>query len=608
MDDTGPLLLRIHEAASDFKPADYLQLARDIRAADGIPGLQDVRVAFLSSFSLQFIEPFLTVEAARHNLRITSFYAPFGQFEQVLADPEGRLYDFSPDAFVLVMRPEDIDPDAMIRYHAAGGNRRFEHLVDAVVDRLADCVRFIRRHSTAPVLVANFAVPDPLPLGIFDANASRSVARSLAEGNERLYQRVAEMSDVVIWDYAGLVRSVGTERWADRRLWALGRIAVAISNQPVLASHLTRTLCGVWRTPAKCLILDLDNTLWGGVIGDDGIEGIQLGDDYPGSVYKSFQRRVLSLQDRGILLAIASKNDEEVVREVFDRHPDMLIRWDDLSAVRINWRPKSDNIREIAEELNIGRDSLVLFDDNPVERAEVRANLPEVHVIEVPSDPLRYEEALISTYAFDSVRLSAEDTARARLYSEERQRRTFRRKVQSVEEFLQSLDMVAEVERVGPATLARAAQLVAKTNQFNLTTRRHSQAQIEAMCADPNHVVCYLRLRDRFGDMGLVAVSILIKEGSDGFIDTFVMSCRIMNRRAERALVSYLADEARRAGCRRLVGEYRPTRKNAIVRSFYPELGFESDGVVDDGGQRFTLDLLNDTVEWPAIIGRVPPA
>jgi FkbH-like protein len=563
-------------------------------------------MAILSSFSLQLVEPFLVVEALRAGYLLDVHFGAFGQFEQEVGDPGSRLWHVQPDVVVLVMRPEDLDPDAVVRYHASGG-RRFAEVVDSIVERLTSCIGSIRTRGAIPVLVANFAMPAMTPLGPFDANVEESLTHGLAAANRQLVRRLASLGGATVWDFAGLVRICGTATVTDGRLWALARCPIAADHHPRLAAHLTRTVAGVVRAPAKCLVLDLDNTLWGGVIGDDGPGGIQLGDDYPGNVYKGFQRTALSLLDRGILLAVVSKNDHELVETTFRTHPEMVIRWDDLAAVRVNWRPKSENLLEIAADLNIGPDALVLFDDNPVERAEVRANAPEVRVIEVPSSPLGFSEALMDSGAFDQPVLSMEDRRRAVMYRQEHQRRTAAAAAATPEEFLRGLEMEATVGRLDHTTLARISQLIAKTNQFNLTTRRHSQAEIAAMGQDPGRVVAWLRLRDRYGDQGLVVVGILQCDGPECRIDSFLMSCRVMNRQVERAFMAYLLDGARSLGCSTVVGDYLPTARNAIVREFYGDLGFTPLAELDGGGRRFVLDLRTTTVRWPEFIRRSPP-
>ncbi len=590
----------------ELTPADYHRVAREIESAADVPELASLRVAVLSSHSLQFIRPFFIVEGARSGYLIAPYFGPFGQFEQELSPDDSDLYRFEPDALVLALRPEDVDPNALVRFHASGGER-FQTLAGELVDRLVHCVERFRERCDGPVLIANFAGPNHVPFGIFEGNVEPSLTSALESANRLLRERVRGVPNAVVWDYAGLVRSRGEGEWTDPRLWALGRIAVAARHQPALAAHLVRTLNGTLRPPAKCLVLDLDNTLWGGVVGDDGLSGLELGDDYPGSTYKAFQRAVLALMDRGVLLAVVSKNEHDVAEDVFRRHPEMLIRWDDLSAVRINWEPKSKNIREIADELNIGSDAIVLFDDNPVERAEVRANAPEVAVIEVPDQPLSFTAALTGCPHFDQPSLSLEDRQRAQMYGQERVRRTFQERFASVEEFLGSLEMVAQVGEVDATTQARVVQLIGKTNQFNLTTRRHSEAVIAELAQEPASVVAWVRLRDRFGDQGLIGVAILRTAGEEAIIDTFLMSCRVMNRRVEHALMSYLLEHARRLQCARVIGEYIPTKKNRVVERFYADFGFQLVAPTGES-RRYVLPLDQDDVSWPEVIRREPPA
>ena len=585
----------------ELRPGEYLRLAREISAAPR-PELEHLRIAILASSTLDFLRPVLIVEAARSGFGFDPFLGAFGQLEQPVLDDASELYSSERDALVLVFQPTDLMPDVIDRYYRTNG-RELGTLCADLTNRLIRAARTFREKTGQPVLVANFAMPALPPLGPFDAGDPNGLTHRLAAHNAALAERVHGEAGVYLWDYAGLVHAAGSADWSDARLTLLARVTVGSHQQAVMARHLLRTLSALRRTPAKCLVLDLDNTLWGGVVGDDGLGGLVLGDDWPGNAYKLFQRAVLGLRDRGVLLALASKNDESVASRVFRTHPEMLISWDDLAAIRINWEPKSVNMRSIAEELNIGTDALVLFDDNPVERAEVRAALPEARIIEVPSDPARYRETLLSSGYFDQPSLSTEDRRRAAMYSVERERHAALQEAPSMESFLQSLEMTADVSTAGSDTLARIGQLVGKTNQFNLTTRRHSLAEIAKMAADPRFVVAWLRLRDRFGEHGLVAVGILEQREGSAYLDTFLMSCRVMNRGVERAMMAYLVEMASVLGCSRLVGEYRPTAKNHIVAELLTELGFSSYGD-SDGGTLWILNLDDAPNIWPAHIER----
>jgi FkbH-like protein len=591
-------------ATRQLGAADYARIARELKAAGSVEGLQSLRLGVLSSSSMQFVEPPLVVEGALRRLHLCTYFGPFGQFEQQVSNGDSALHAFAPHAVLLFMRPEDLDPDFVHRYHSGD---RARSVLQATIDRLAGCVEAFRQISSAPVLVANFATPWILPLGPFDASVGNSLTYALAEANRDLHTRLAAYPDCVVWDYAGLVRESGAAGWCDPRMWALARVPVASDRQPALARHLARCLAGLAFPPAKCLVLDLDNTLWGGVIGDDGLEGIQLGDDYPGNVFKAFQRAVLGLADRGVLLAVVSKNYPAVVEQALREHPEMLIRPEHLSAIRVNWSPKSENLREIAAELNIGVDALVHFDDSPVERAEIAANVPEVRLVDVPADPLGYERALHDCGYFDTTTISQEDRQRVEMYRAQNARNDVRASARTVEEFLTGLEMVAETGSVDQTNLGRVAQLVGKTNQFNLTTRRHSQADISRMCSDPDYATVYVRLHDRFGDLGLIGVGLVACQGPDAIIDTLVMSCRAMGRQVEVALVWELAEIARSRGCRKLIGDYFTTPRNGIVSDLYSTLGFSRLGPLENGGERFVLDLAESRVEWPASIRRSVP-
>lgn len=303
--------------------------------------------------------------------------------------------------------------------------------------------------------------------------------------------------------------------------------------------------------------------------------GIHLGAEYPGAVYQSLQRVVLDLTRRGILLAICSKNNPDDAMEVLRDHPGMLLRPSHFAAMRINWNDKAQNLREIAAELNIGIDSLAFLDDNPVERERVRTELPEVMVIDLPDDPALFAHALREFPSFERLSLSSEDRQRSELYAAERARSQNEQTFGSKEDFYRFLQQEAEIAPVRPLTLARIAQLTQKTNQFNLTAHRYTEQQISEMAQRPGWDVVSIRVRDRYGDQGLVGVAIMVDQNSECHIDTLLLSCRVIGRSVETALLSYIADRARARGYKRLVGRFLPTKKNSPARDFYPRHGFE---------------------------------
>jgi FkbH-like protein len=593
----GPpdVLHRIRSVPTGQHPlAAYQALAREVSASG--EHLDGVRVVLLASYTTRVLDAFVRVEGARHGLLLDVHHGAFGQFEQEILAEAWRAQDGRQEVLVLAMRLEDLDPTLPHRFHSKSAS--FDGLAAEALGRIDALIEMFRARSEGPVLVANFAPPEPRPLGVFDANDPNSLTWQVQNLNRMLLERIRLHAGCHVWDYAGLVGAVGSSGWTDPRLWALGRIPIAARHQPNLGAHVARTIRAVLRPAAKCLVVDLDGVLWGGVIGDDGVTGIVLGDDHPGLAFKEFQRAILGLRDRGILLAICSKNDEDVARQAIAEHPEMLVALDDFAAVRINWNAKSDNLREIAEELSIGIDSLVFFDDNPFERGEVAVAAPAVHVVSVPTDPVEYVRALAAVALFDVAGLTEEDRARAASYQTEKSRKRDETGSGSLQGFLASLEMEASIGSLTPLTSQRIAQLVAKTNQFNLTTRRQSQAELEAAARAEDQAVYWVRLRDRHGDMGLIAVAVVRFEGAEARIHNLVLSCRAANRGIEQTMLAHVAGVARDRGARSLVGEYIPTPRNHVVAELYPRLGFAAE-VGTGEGKGFRLDLSRQVVETP---------
>ena len=557
-------------ASVNPSPASYLKAARSVASGE-VAGLHPLRVSVLSTFTAQFLAPYLQVEGALRGFAIAPWFAPWGQIEEQALDDHSELHAQKCDAIVVLARFEELDPVMQDRSLAMSDGEKMERLA-ALEARFESLISGLRQRAKCPVFVANCPPPTLPAEGLAAPSLSHSQAALIEMFNHALAALCRTQPDVFIFDLARIVNEHGRCDWFDPKLYFLARVPFGASAQITLAKALVRTLRAAVVPSAKVLVLDLDGTLWGGVLGEDGVGGIALGDEYPGNVFKAFQKYVRTLKERGVLLAIASKNNVADVDEVFARHAEMALRREDFAAVRIDWREKSGNLREIAAELNVGLDALVFFDDSAFEREEVRRALPMVTVLDVPESPLGYIGAIEDSAAFDRLTLSAEDRQRTALYHGQAERSVAERAASSSAEFLQSLGLVATIGVVDADTLPRVAQLLAKTNQFNLTTRRHSAAEIQAMI-DAGAVALWLRLADRFGDHGLVGVAIAQAEAGAARIDTFLLSCRVLGRGAEVAL---LADLALRMSARAevLIGEFLPTAKNAQVAEFYPRHGF----------------------------------
>lgn len=581
------------------KPAEYLRAAREIERANGDATL---RLSILSTFTAELLRPFLVVECHRLECPVKPWFGPFGQLEQQVLDDASSLWQSTPDVLWIAVRLDDVDRHLVHDSAAIGPNATAARLA-AVRTRLVQMAQSVRQRSRASILVSNLSPGSAHTAGVFDASDPNGFVHLLAECNRQLARDLAQVPDAHVFDFAGTMALAGTARWTDPKLWYMARGACSADSMIPLAKALARSVRALVRPASKCLVLDLDNTLWGGVLGDDGADGVKLGDDYPGNVFKDFQAALLGLRRRGFLLAIASKNDEHVVLEMLDKHPEMLLKREHFACICANWDAKPGNLRTIAQTLNIGLDSLVFIDDNPVERAAVQAELPMVHVVDLPADPLGYLSALTEVAVLDRPRLLAEDRQRAEMVAHDAERQQIAGQATSVEEFLQSLQMVAQVGTCDGQTLERIHQLINKTNQFNLTTRRHNLSDVRALMDSPDAEVAWLRLADRYGDLGLVCVGIVQRKDETTWeIDTLLMSCRVMGRQVEDAFLSYLAELVRRQGATRLQGVFIPTPKNSPVRDFFAKRGFTSLGGSEQ--QWFEAMLTAERFPWPATIGR----
>lgn len=557
----------------DNSPAAYLEISRELeRAGPEDLGLREIRLSLLATFTIDVLLPYLTVEGARRGLAVRGSIAPFGQLEQQLLEPDSPVYRSGPQVIVLAARVEEVTP-ALVHDFLRLSPAEVEREVEQFAERLGTLVHAVRAHSGAQVLVWNQAPPTHLAAGLADAGLAPSQTSTIAEINRRTAALCRGTPGAHVFDVCRVANEVGLSRWQDLGLFHLARVPLSAPAQIATAARLARCLRALAVPPCKCLVLDLDNTLWGGVLGESGA-AISLGEDYPGNVFKAFQRQLRTYRDRGILLAIASKNNERDVVELFEKHPDLVLRWSDFAARQIHWNDKASSLVSIAEELHISTEALAFFDDSPVEREWVRTRMPEVRVIDVPDHALHYGTALEESGVFDHLVLTDEDRARAELYRTDQERRQLAQTAPCIEEFLGSLRMRVTIAPVDSTVLPRVAQLVSKTNQFNLTARRHSQADLERLIA-AGAIALSMRVEDRFGDNGLVGLAIAVEHPPDAAaLDTFLLSCRVMGRRVERALLVAVARRAAARGAARLLGEFIPTAKNAPAAGFFAESGF----------------------------------
>jgi len=579
--------------------------ARACREWDALPvrpeGYASCRALVLADFTTTPLVPCLRIEALKRTIDVQVREADFGQIEPFLVNPAHALRDFNPDLVFILLHPPS--RFANMTDDAEAGARA----VQAWQDSLTGAIRAYSRSGAAPVVLSNLMPFPRSPLGILDAERP-GIGNALRAADHALHALAAELPAVHLLDLRGAVERIGLNAGMDPRMAVLARLPFSHEANLAIAREMSRFLwaaCGLTR---KCAVLDLDNTLWGGIIGEDGPDRIALGDEAPGLAYKQFQRALKGLRQTGVLLAVCSKNTESVVLPILEGHPEMILRPADLAAWRINWRDKAANLRELAAELRIGLNSMVFFDDDPRERERIRQELPEVIVHDLPDDSALFADSLLEACYFDKLAITEEDLHRAEMYEAQKQRSEQEHAAASLADYLRSLDMTVTMDATGDVDFARVHQLIGKTNQFNTTTIRYSEAALRGIMNDPDAGVFHLRLRDRFGDSGLTGVAILRYRGDTGEIDTFLLSCRILGRTVETAFLSFLSRQAIARGCARLVGRFRPTDRNAPAATLYPDHGFTAGPTDAEGGQTWTLDLSARTpIAFPAWIAQGHP-
>ena len=560
--------------------------------------LTPCRLSILRSFTVEPLVPLLRAAAGVDGIELTVYLSDLGAYAQEILDKASGLYRSEPQLVILAVQTRDLAPElwsgfAQLSVDEVVASRQ------RVVGQLSTLVKAFRSRSQAQLIIHGLEVPAFPRQGLIDRRLDLGQAEAIHAINADLRELARQQPSVNLLDYDGLVARHGRFAWHDEPKWLTMRMPIAAPCLVHLSNEWLRFVHPLCGRVAKVLAVDLDNTLWGGVIGEDGLDGIAVGPEYPGAAYQALQSVILDLYQRGVILAICSKNNPEDARQALEQHPGMLLQPRHFAAMRINWNDKVQNLREIAVELNLGIDAVAFLDDDPAERERVRGALPEVAVIELPGDPMGYARALQESPFFERLSQSEEDRARPQYYAQDRLRTELQREVTSIEDFYRSLSMEAEIAQAGNDSWPRVAQLTQKTNQFNLTTRRYSEQDIMATAQDPKCRVYTLRLRDRFGDHGLVGVAMIRIDGTTWDIDTFLLSCRVIGRTVETAFLATVAAEARRSGAERLRGTFIATKKNAPVKEFYRAHGFVSTDS-QDGLTRWELDLRRGAISPPS--------
>jgi FkbH-like protein len=560
--------------------------------AESRQGFSTIRLALLSSATIDHLVPSIRIAGLRRRLLFDVYVGPYGQYRQQLLEAESPLHRLHPQIVLLSLSAREAIAGVPLTATAAEA--------DAAIGRAIDELRMLWRKTRetfhATVIQQTFLnIADPL-FGSYDCLVAGAPVKLIAHLNERLSDAAAE-DGVLVLDIERASERDGLDAWFDVTRWLQAKMEIAPSAAPAFGELLARVIAAHRGLSKKCLVLDLDNTLWGGVIGDDGVQGIVLGEGSgTGEAHLALQRYAKQLRDRGIILAVCSKNDPAVAENAFSQHPEMLLKRADIAAFVANWEDKAANLKQIAAQLNIGLDSLVFVDDNPAERARIRQSLPMVAVPELPDDAALYVRCLADAGYFESVAFTADDSVRGEQYAANASRGAYLESSEDMDGFLKGLEMSVIYGPFQPVDFTRVAQLIGKTNQFNLTTRRHSLEDVARFVASELCLTLQFRLLDRFGDNGLVSAMILLPDPQSPDlveIDTWVMSCRVFGRQLEREAMNIAVETARRMGVRTFRADYLPTPKNGVVKELYSSLGFElaQEAAANDGATRWFLHL-----------------
>ncbi len=550
-------------------------------------GFMEKRIAILGGSTTAEIKDMLELFLLNDGIKPVFYESEYNRYYEDAMFTNAALKEFAPD--IIFIHTTNVNITRYPSIHESADE--VDLLLANEAERFKGIWDRIFSEYSCPVIQNNFELPHYRGVGNLDSYDIHGRSRFIAELNLRFSAQARQLRNLYINDINYLSAWFGLERWYDKRFWYSYKYAMSCEATPLLADSVASIIKAVYGKTKKCLVLDLDNTLWGGIIGDDGVGGIQIGKETPeAEAYTEFQHYVKTLKERGVLLSVCSKNDEANAREGFT-HPDSILSLDDFSLFIANWAPKHENIRDIARSLNIGIDTLVFADDNPVERDAVRAQEPLVAVPELGADVAKYINILDKTGFFETVSISSDDLQRSSFYADNATRQEIQSRFESYDDYLNSLEMVAEIKPFSPMYLDRITQLVNKSNQFNVTTRRYTFAELESIAGDERYVTLYGRLLDKFGDNGLVSVMIGTIKDTELRIELWLMSCRVMKRGMERAILDQFVAEARTRGVVTIVGYYYPTAKNGMVSGLFKEMGFKDVLHKENNESVWSLDI-----------------
>lgn len=550
-----------------MKEKKFVQLVKNSRKkASG----KEIKIAIMGDCSTQHLATAIKGYAYEEGLAVEVLDTDYNQIFQQIIDNDSQFYQFSPDYALIYMCSEHLYEDFC---NTPVANRT--NFAQETFEKISSYWQMISAKSSMSVIQFNFVENDDRIYGNFGANLEHSYIYQLRKLNWLIMSESKKSSNVIIIDLSTIQNSMGRKTFFDEKMYFSAKMPISTVALPEVAFQVINAIKVRTGKVKKCIVLDLDNTLWGGVIGDDGINNIQIGELGTGRAFTAFQIWLKELKNRGIVLAVCSKNNEDTAKEPFKKHPDMVLKLDDIAMFVANWQDKASNIRNIQQVLNLGMDSFVFIDDNPFERNVVSSLISDITVPDMPEDPAEYVSYLESLNLFETATYSESDKDRTQQYQSEASRVLLQQRFEDYDQYLESLEMIAEAKPFDDFHMARISQLSQRSNQFNLRTVRYTVPQLEAITKDEKFITIYFTLRDKFGEYGLISAVILEKlDEKTAFIDTWFMSCRVLKRGMEEFIINEVVKSAAQHGYEKIIGEYLPTAKNSMVKNIYKEHGF----------------------------------
>ena len=535
---------------------------------------KNIKVGLLSSFTINGLAETIKVKCDQIKVNCSTYVGGYNQYNQEILDSNSELYRFNPDITFLIIDSKDIFKDFYYFFYEKSPNER-RKFVETRLEEIISLVKTFIKKSNNKLVISNLPIATYSPLGIFETK-EYGISQMIMDFNNGLTSRLKNESSAYIFDFMAFTSKFGEINISKPHNNFVGDIKISFDYIPHLAEAFIGYIKPILSLNRKCIVLDLDNTLWGGIVGEDGFDNIKLSPEPPGNIFIEFQKYLLALQQRGIILTINSKNNPADAIKVIREHPNMILREEHFAAIKINWNNKVQNMKEIAEEINIGLDSMVFLDDDPVNREIMKNALPQVLTVELPQDPAFYISIIQNMNDFNVLKMTDEDKKRGKMYLEQKRRNELESEVTNLEEFLDRLEIKVTIKKADSSSIPRISQLTLKTNQFNLTTKRYTEEKIQDFAKDPKIIMGYAQVEDKFGDHGITGVFIIKHtKPKEWYLDTLLLSCRVIGREVEYVMMSFIITEAKKSGISNILAEFIPTEKNIPIKDFLKQCGFE---------------------------------